>query len=138
GKGGGGGGWGGRRVASAGSAASSTGFRSPTAWPSWWASFSPPREHGCSADQRTAERRPGNPGTDCQGADRQKGRAYHEPHRPAGTVSRVHADGESHRRFTENFLGRRAFASKAAYSERTRERARRFYRADGGAGSVGR
>ena len=38
-----------------------------------------------AADLRPVEGRPGNPGPDRQGADRQEGRAHHQSHRAAGT-----------------------------------------------------
>ncbi len=81
-----------------------------TAWTTWgqwrrWCTQIPAsREYRRSADLRPAERRAGGPDTDCEGTDRQKGRAHHKSHCAPWTLSGLHADCESHWGFTEDFL----------------------------------
>ena len=68
--------------------------------PGWWAEIpTTAKTTRGSEDQRPIERGPGNSGADCQGTHREERRAHHQPHRAAGKVSGVYADGESHRGF---------------------------------------
>ena len=81
-----------------------------------------------SPDQRLAQGRTGNSGPDRERTDRQERRAHHQPHRAAGTFPGLHADGESHRRFAQDFFRGRAPAPEAHHPERARERPRRIHR----------
>ncbi len=76
----------------------------------------------------------GNSGPDCQGADRQEGRAHHQPHRAAGAVPGFHADGESYRRVAQDRVRRRTAAAEAHNPERAREWRRWVHRAHCGGG----
>ena len=69
-----------------------------------------------SADQRPSQRRPGNSGADCQGTDRQEGRAHHQPHRAARTIPGLHADREPYRSFAQDRFRRRAPAPEAHHA----------------------
>ena len=96
----------------------------------WWrrTALPPPRVRSRPSDQRSAERRPGDSGSDRQGTDRQEGRAHHQPHRAARTLPGLHADRESHRRVAQDFFRGRAPAPEAHHPERARERAWRIHR----------
>ena len=90
-------------------------------WTSWWrpTPLPPPRQSASPADQRSFERRPGNPGADRERTDRQKRRAHHQPHRVAGTLPGLHADGEPYWCFAQDRLGRRTPAPEAHHYQRT-------------------
>ena len=77
------------------------------------------------------ERRAGNSGADCQGADRQERRAHHQPHRAARALPGLHADGEPHGRFAQDCFRRRTPAAEAHRDQRARERPRRIHRPHG-------
>ena len=76
--------------------------------------------------QRAAEAGAGDPGADRQGADCQEGRAHHQPHRAAGPLPGVHADGES----------RRACRGRSA-SDEERQRLKRILISEKGEASGG-
>ena len=67
---------------------------------------------------RPAEAGAGDPGADCQGADRQEGRAHHQPHRAAGPLPGLHAHGEPRGREPQDRL-RRGTPSAEADSDCT-------------------
>ena len=110
------------------------GFDRPARRTPWrWPPLSAPRIAGSSEDQRLAQGRPGDPGADCQGADRQERRAHHQPHRAAGALPGLHADGEPYRSFAQDRVRGRTAAAEAHHDERARERTRRLHRSHRGA-----
>ncbi len=63
--------------------------------------------------QRPAEARPGDSGSDRQGAHRQEGRAHHLAHRAAGPLPGLHAHRHAHWRQPQDRVRRRAPAPEA-------------------------
>ena len=63
-------------------------------------------------DLGSAARGAGDRRAGVEGHDRRQGRAHHQPHHAAGTLPRLHADGQSHRRVAAHRERGRAHAAQ--------------------------